>query len=208
MQWTDFASWIEDNHFHIRQTVESMSHCRSGITGGRGQNGHWLIARNMGQHLCHKATAEIFKCQRWPVEQFQTTDIAFNIGDRSREGKRRAHALFQDFLRDFITNKRREDLRTAGDKIQLQHLINFSQAEFRQVMRKKQPLIFAQPLGYGLRKADLLVVIFQIVEFHLVFQYSCARRIQPANMNKTFLILQVVLTQPVGNALGGIRLVT
>ncbi|GHK86840.1 hypothetical protein ECZU29_08010 [Escherichia coli] len=27
-------------------------------------------------------------------------------------------------------------------------------------------------------------------------------------MNKTFLILQVVLTQPVGNALGGIRLVT
>lgn len=25
---------------------------------------HWLIARNMGQHLCHKATAEIFKCQR------------------------------------------------------------------------------------------------------------------------------------------------
>ncbi len=73
---------------------------------------------------------------------------------------------------------------------------------------KKQPLIFAQPPGYGLRKADLLVVIFQIVEFHLVFQYSCARRIQPANMNKTFLILQVVLTQPVGNALGGIRLVT
>src|SRR5699024_4624417 len=66
--------------------------------------------RNMGQHLCHKATAEIFKCQRWPVEQFQTTDIAFNIGDRSREGKRRAHALFQDFLRDFITNKRREEI--------------------------------------------------------------------------------------------------
>lgn len=51
-------------------------------------------------------------------------------------------------------------------------------------------------------------MIFQIVEFHLVFQYSCARRIQLANMNKTFLILQVVLTQPVGNALGGIRLVT
>ncbi|MNE18751.1 hypothetical protein D3C80_1118050 [compost metagenome] len=74
-------------------------------------------------------------------------------------------------------------------------------------MREEQPLIFAQALSHRLREADLFVMIFQIVEFHQLSQYSCACRVQPANMNKAFLILQVVFRQPVRHALRGVRFI-
>ncbi|MNU84500.1 hypothetical protein D3C71_742210 [compost metagenome] len=169
-----------------------MSHRCTGITRRRRQNGDRFVAADVGQHLRHKAPAEIFKRQRRAVEQLQTADVWLNGFHRCREGKRSAHARFQQFVRNFIANKSREDFRAAADEILLQHFIDFRQAKLRQIMRKKQPLIFAQPLSHRLREAHLLVMIFKIVEFHRLSQYSCAGRVQTANMNKAFLILQVV----------------
>jgi hypothetical protein len=45
-------------------------------------------------------------------------------------------------------------------EVLLQHLVDFSQAEFRQIVREEQPLMLAKPLRDGLRKADLFVMIF------------------------------------------------
>jgi hypothetical protein len=50
----------------------------------------------------------------------------------------------------------------AGHKVLLQHLVDFSQAEFRQIVREEQPLMLAKPLRDGLRKADLFVMIFKL----------------------------------------------
>lgn len=81
-----------------------------GITGGR-MNGHWLIVRNMGQHLRHaKAGLPEFQMPALSLWNTQTTDIAFNIGDRSETLGARALPDFPDFT----TNKCREDLRTVA----------------------------------------------------------------------------------------------
>lgn len=143
-----------------------MRHRRAGIAGGGGQDGHRFVAADVGQHLRHKAAAEIFKRQGRAVEQLQTANVRLHLLNRSRESKRRAHALFQQLLRDFVADKRRKNFGAAGDKILLQQFINLGQLKFRQVMREKQPLIFAQPLSHRLREADLLVMIFKVVEFH------------------------------------------
>ena len=161
----------------------------------------------MGQHLRHKATAEIFERQRRAVEQLQTTNVRLHLLHRRRESKRRTHALFEQLLRDFVADKRRQNFGAAGDKVLLQQLIDVGQLKFRQVVGEEQPLIFAQPLRYRLRKADLLVMIFKVVEFHSLSQYSCASRVQTADMNKAFLILQVVFREPVRHALRGVWLV-
>ena len=46
------------------------------------------------------------------------------------------------------------------DEILRQQVINVGQAEFRQIVRKKQPLMFAKPLRHRLCKTDLLIMIF------------------------------------------------
>ena len=120
----------------------------------------------MGQHLRHKAAAEVFERQGRAVEQLQAANIGLNLLNRRRERECRAYALFQQLLRNFIADKRGQNFGTAGDKILLQQVINLGQLEFRQVMREKQPLIFAQSLSHRLREADLLVMIFKVVEFH------------------------------------------
>ncbi|CQE57736.1 Uncharacterised protein [Salmonella enterica subsp. enterica serovar Typhimurium str. DT104] len=120
----------------------------------------------MRQHLRHKTPAEVFKGQRRTMEQLQAADIAFYLRYRCRERKRRADALFQNLLRYFIANKCREDLCATADKVLVEHLINFRQAKLRQIVRKKKSLLFAQSLRDGLRKADLLIMVFQIIEFH------------------------------------------
>ncbi|KJF90017.1 hypothetical protein UA70_24670, partial [Raoultella planticola] len=67
-------------------------------------------------------------------------------------------ALFEDLLRDLVANKGRQNSGAAGGQIHLQHVVNFSQAKFRQIVRKEQPLLLAKPLRNGLRKADLFVM--------------------------------------------------
>jgi hypothetical protein len=52
------------------------------------------------------------------------------------------------------------DFCAARHKVLLQHVVDFSQAEFRQIVREEQPLMLAKPLRDGLRKADLFVMIF------------------------------------------------
>jgi hypothetical protein len=99
----------------------------------------------VGQHLRHKAAAEVFKRQRRAVEQLQAANVRLNLLNRRREGERRTHALFQQLLRNFVADKRRQNFGAAGDKVLLQQFINLGQLEFRQVMREEQPLIFAQP---------------------------------------------------------------
>ena len=143
-----------------------MGYRRAGIPGGRGQDGHRLVATDVGQHLRHKAAAEVFERQRRTVEQLQAANIRLNLLNRRRERECRAYALFQQLLRNFIADKRGQNFGAAGDKILLQQVINLGQLEFRQVMREKQPLIFAQSLSHRLREADLLVMIFKVVEFH------------------------------------------
>ena len=137
-----------------------MRNCRAGITGGGGQNRHRFVAGDMGQHLRHKAAAEIFKRQRRAVEQLQAANIILHLADRSREGESGGDALFEDLLRDLVANKGRQNSGATGGQIHLQHVVNFSQAKFRQVVRKEQPLLLAKPLRHGLRKADLFVMIF------------------------------------------------
>ena len=94
------------------------------------------------------------------MEQLQAADIALDRFYRCRKSEGGAHAGFQRFLRDLIADERREDLRAAADEVLLQHLVDFRQVEFRQIVREEEPLIFAQPLCDGLREADLLIVIF------------------------------------------------
>ena len=143
-----------------------MGYRRAGIAGGCGQDGHRLVAADVGQHLRHKAAAEVFERQGWAVEQLQTADVRLNLLNRRRERECCAYALFQQLLRNFIADKRGQNFGAAGDKILLQQVINLGQLEFWQVMREKQPLIFAQSLSHRLREADLLVMIFKVVEFH------------------------------------------
>ena len=108
-----------------------MRNRRPGVSGGRRQNRYRFVATDVRQHLRHKAPAKVFKCKRRAVEQFQTADIRGNLGNRSRKGKCRTHALFQNFLRDLITNKCGQDLRAAANEVLVQHLIHFCQIEFR-----------------------------------------------------------------------------
>ena len=143
-----------------------MRHRSTGIAGGRRQNRYRFVAADVRQHLRHKAPAKVFKCQCRTVEQLQTANVRCNLSNRRRECKRRAYALFQDLLRDLVANKCGKDLSAAANEVLVQHLIHFCQIEFRQIVRKKQPLILAKPLRDGLRKADLFVMIFQIIEFH------------------------------------------
>ena len=166
LQRADFAFRIEDHHADVFQAVERVGDRRAGIPGGRGQDGHRLVATDVGQHLRHKAAAEVFERQRRTVEQLQAANIRLNLLNRRRERECRAYALFQQLLRNFIADKRGQNFGAAGDKILLQQVINLGQLEFRQVMREKQPLIFAQSLSHRLREADLLVMIFKVVEFH------------------------------------------
>ena len=102
-----------------------MCDCRTSVSRGRRQNGDRFVAADMRQHLRHKAPAKVFKCKRWAVEQLQTADIRGNLSNRRREGKRRTHALFQNLLWDFITDKCGKDLRAAANEILVQHLIDF-----------------------------------------------------------------------------------
>ena len=184
-----------------------MGNGRTGIAGGRRQNRYRFVAADVGQHLRHKAATEVFKRQGWTMEQLKAADIRLNLLNRCRESERCTHALFQQLLRDFIADKGRENFSAAGDKVLLQQFINVGQLKFRQVMGEEQPLIFAQSLSHRLREADLLVMIFKVVEFHSLSQYSCASRVQTANMNKAFLILQVVFREPVRHALRRVWLI-
>ncbi|CAH0145574.1 hypothetical protein SRABI106_00323 [Rahnella aquatilis] len=93
LQRADFAARIQNHHTNIFQTVERMCHCRTGITGGRGQNSHRLIARYLSQDLRHEAATEIFKGQGRAVEQFQTGNVVFYFGNGCREGKRIFYTL-------------------------------------------------------------------------------------------------------------------
>ena len=143
-----------------------MRHRRTGIAGGRGQDGHRFVSADVGQHLRHKAAAEVFKRQGRTVEQLQAANVRLNLLNRRRESERRTQALFQKLLRNFVADKRRQNFGAAGDEVLFQQLVDLGQLEFRQVMREEQPLIFAQPLSYRLREADLLVMIFKVIEFH------------------------------------------
>ena len=160
LQRANLTARIEDNYFDVRQAVEGMRHGRAGVAGGRGQDRHRLIACDMRQHLGHKTAAKIFKRQGRAVEQLQAADIILYLSDRRREGERRSYAGLQFILRDLIANKGRQDFRAAGHEILLEHFVDFGQVEFRQIVRKEQPLLFAKPLRHGLRKADLFVMIF------------------------------------------------
>ena len=82
-----------------------MRHRRPGVARGRGEDGDRLIACDVGQHLRHKAAAEILERQRRAMEQLQTADIFLNLAYRRRKRKRRAHPLLQDILRDLIADK-------------------------------------------------------------------------------------------------------
>jgi hypothetical protein len=73
-----------------------------------------------------------------------------------------ARCALAGLLRDLIADKCRQDFGAAGDKVLRQHVVDFSQAEFRQIVREEQPLMLAKPLRDGLRKADLLVMIFKL----------------------------------------------
>ncbi len=95
----DLAARIEDHDLDVRQAVESMRHRRPGVARGRGEDGDRLIACDVGQHLRHKAAAEILERQRRAMEQLQTADIFLNLADRRRKRKRRAHPPLQDILR-------------------------------------------------------------------------------------------------------------
>ena len=105
LQRTDLAARIEDHYLDVRQAVESMRHRRPGVARGRGEDGDRLIACDVGQHLRHKAAAEILERQRRAMEQLQTADIFLNLAYRRRKRKRRAHPLLQDILRDLIADK-------------------------------------------------------------------------------------------------------
>ena len=137
----------------------------------------------MGQHLRHKAAAEVFKRQGRAVEQLQTTDVRLHLLNRSREGKRRTHALFQQLLRDFVADKRRQNFGAVATKSRFSSSSMSVSGNSGRSRGKNSP-DFAQPLSHCLREADLLVAIFQIIEFHPLSQYSCASRVQTANMNK------------------------
>ncbi len=119
----------------------------------------------MRQHLRHKTPAEVFKGQRWTMEQLRAADIAFYLRYRRRERKRRADALFQNLLRYFIANKCREDLCATADKVWLS-ISSISVRLNSGSSCGKKSLLFAQSLRDGLRKADLLIMVFQIIEFH------------------------------------------
>ena len=82
-----------------------MRHRRPGIARGRREDGDRLIARDVGQHLRHKAAAEILERQRGAMEQLQTADILLNLAHWRRKRKRRADPLLQDILRDLIADK-------------------------------------------------------------------------------------------------------
>ena len=94
------------------------------------------------------------------MEQLEAADIILHFADRRREGERVADARLQHVLRDLVADKCRQDFRATRHQVLLQHFVDFSQAEFRQIVRKEQPLMLAKPLGDGLRKADLFVMIF------------------------------------------------
>ena len=102
---------------------------------------------------------------------------------------------------DFVADISGKNLAAAGDEIHLQHGIDFGQLKFRQLQWKEQPLLLARALLDGLCETDLLVVILKIVEFHALSQFSCARRVGTAYMDEAFIILQIVLLQPVRHTL-------
>ena len=114
-----------------------MRHGCAGIARGRGQDGDWLVAADVGQHLRHKAAAKVFKRQRWAVEQLQAADVFLNLAHRGGEGKGRTHALLQQLLWDLIANKGGEDLCATADEILLQHLVDFGQVELGQIVREE-----------------------------------------------------------------------
>lgn len=116
-----------------------MGHGGARIARGRSQNGHRFVAADVSQHLRHKAAAEVFKGQGRAVEQLKAAHVRLDVIDRRREGERRTHALFQQFLRDFIADKRRQNFSAAGDKILFQQFIDIGQRKFRQVVGKNSP---------------------------------------------------------------------
>jgi hypothetical protein len=79
------------------------------------------------------------------VEQLQAAHVRLNVIDRRREGKRRTHALFQQLLRDFVADKRRQNFGAAGDKVLFQQFIDIGQLKFRQVMGKNSPWFLPSP---------------------------------------------------------------
>ena len=95
--------------------------------------------------------------------------------------------------RNLVTNESRENFAAAADKIHLQHRVDVGQFKLWQFQRKEQTLLRSQTLFHRLGEADLLVVILKIVEFHALSQLSCASRVETADMDEAFIILQIVL---------------
>ncbi|MNY68934.1 hypothetical protein D3C86_2067840 [compost metagenome] len=65
------------------------------------------------------------------MEQLQCSDIFRDIHDRRRESEGRFQTLIQLMRFNFVTDKGRQDLATAGDEIHFQHGIDVGQFELR-----------------------------------------------------------------------------
>lgn len=147
------------------------------------------------------------KCQRCCGVSIQTTDIAF-LWHLGREGRKlAAHTLSRDFLRGFHHKLACQRGSSLPGKANPNYLINFRSGWNWQVNAGRSKPLNTPNTGCGFLKLTYSA-IYQIVEFHL-FPGSTryAPTVSTANIDKAFLILQVILTQQLAT-LGGIQLIT
>ena len=107
----------------------------------------------------------------------------------------------KDLLQDLVANKgRQQNSGAAGGQIHLQHVVNFSQAKFRQIVRKEQP-VACQACVTACAKRPVRYDLFLNYRVSLVIPLLIAPAVSsPANMNEAFPILQIMRAQPVRDA--------